>query len=293
MDVDVRPLHDLLLSRISAPEQMLVHDPKTRRDVSHDYLLFERFHSGGGLGEVADVGFSAHPSRLHLVDMSRRYVSLKGASRSEGVLIPHALVAYDPSVDPAVASIDLVSGRGRLLASAHQLLTRSSVQADAEETSELVAVFVSLVERFMLGRQTTAARERAEASLPLVLRNYIRTHLADPGLGPEKLCAAFGVSRAALYRHFEDEGGVGRYLRNRRLDRCFYELAGLPPARGRVSRVAHRWGFHDPTRFNRLFRERFGMPPSACCADDNGGAAMTPPRILFTIQTWLRQLPQG
>lgn len=62
------------------------------------------------------------------------------------------------------------------------------------------------------------------------------------------------MSHAALSRHFEKEGGVAGYIRNRRLDRCFFELAGAKPSRGEVSTVARRWHFADPKHHNRHYR---------------------------------------
>ncbi|MEM9765432.1 MAG: helix-turn-helix domain-containing protein [Pseudomonadota bacterium] len=290
-DVEATVAGELLLSRVSTAEQILIHEPLSRRTVCHEYLLFERFHSGGGLGEVADVGFTAHPTRLHIIDMSRRYVSSKRASQSEGVLISHHMLGYDPSIDPAVATLDIASPRGRLLANAHALLTS---QPDGSEVDDIAAAFVSMVERFMLGRDgSEKVRERATNALPFALRSYIEDSLRDPALTPETLCAAFGVSRSALYRHFESDGGVSRYIRNRRLNRCLLEIAGGPPRRGRIAAVARRWGFDDQNAFLRHFKKRFGVAPSACLA---GVAAPTaapaaPLPLLGTVTAWLEQLP--
>lgn len=291
VDVHAVERNGLLLSQLFSPEQMLIHDPGSRPLVNHAYLLFERFESGSGLADVAGDGFSVRPSQLHVIDMSRRYVSLKQASRSRGVLIPHAMLDYDPSRDPAFVTLDLDSAPGRLLASAHELLAEGlSARDEASVPPEMAPAFVSLVERLMLKRDSPAARERREAALPLTLRNYIGANLADPALSPATLCAAFDLSRTTLYRYFEDEGGVARHIRNRRLDRCFSELAGAEPARGRVSAVARRWGFSDATAFNRLFRARFGVPPSACFAAPHAVAGAQTSLLIQTAQTWLRQL---
>lgn len=291
VDVDGGVINGLLLSRISAPAQMLVHNPKSRPQFSHDFLLFERFESGGGFADVAGDGFAVHPSRLHVIDMSRHYVSMKRASRSRGVLIPHAMLDYDPSQDPSYATVDRASAPGRLLASAHDLLV-GGMSADGPDAAhdEIVPAFVSLVERFVFKRDGAATRERAEVSLRSTLRNYVETHLADDALSPAMLCEAFDVSRTTLYRLFEDEGGVGRYIRNRRLDHCFVELTGPQRTRGRVSAVAQQWGFSDATAFNRLFKKRFGIPPSACLAEPHPQVHAGPSPLIHTVQTWLRHL---
>lgn len=286
--VGLRVSGQFMLSKLSAPEQMLVHDPSERKGVCHDYLLFERFFDGGGLGEIDGISFEAHPLRMHLIDMSRRYVSSKKASRSQGVLIPHHLIAYDPSVDPAFVAIDFASARGRLLATAQMLLF---AETEPDETEDLCSVFMSLIERFMLRRENTdAVRERAAQALPFELRSYIDANLGNAGLNPSSICSAFGISRSVLYRNFEDNGGVARYLRNKRLDRCYLELAGAPPSWGQVSAVAKRWGFRDANTFLRQFKERFGIPPSSCLASDTRAQSDAHAQVNRLATMWLKEL---
>lgn len=57
-DVEATVAGELLLSRVSTAEQILIHEPLSRRSVCHEYLLFERFRSGGGFGEVTKTRFS-------------------------------------------------------------------------------------------------------------------------------------------------------------------------------------------------------------------------------------------
>jgi AraC-like DNA-binding protein len=94
------------------------------------------------------------------------------------------------------------------------------------------------------------------------MRRHLDEHLDNPELGVASLCAAFGASRATIYRGFADEGGVARYVTRRRLERAYRDLAGAPPDRGRVRRVAERWGFACPYHFSRAFRRQFDLWPS-------------------------------
>ncbi len=62
-----------------------------------------------------------------------------------------------------------------------------------------------------------AARRRAETLLEV--------HLHDPGFGPLELARLLGLSRSALYRLFEPDGGVAAFIRDRRLRRLCAALA--------------------------------------------------------------------
>jgi AraC-like DNA-binding protein len=287
--VEVQEGHGLLLTKVAVPAELLVHDPRSRKSICHDFLLFERFFSGGGKAEVGEVPFTVHPSRLHVIDMSRHYVSLKDANASEGVLIPHHMVGYDPSVDPAFASIDIFSGRGQLLEAGHQLM-RARIHAGHEDAAMFVGAFLDLVQRFMLRRDPSTGLADVDVPLPALLRQYIHANLSSPTLSTEALMANFGVSRAVLYRLFEKHGGVMRYIRNCRLERCLFELSSVPATRGSISAVAKRWRFNDPSHFNRLFRQRFGAAPSELIGRPSKDVALMPTEVATVTHGWIADL---
>jgi AraC-like DNA-binding protein len=101
------------------------------------------------------------------------------------------------------------------------------------------------------------------ASLVREIEQFIEQHLADPDLHPESVAAAHFISLRYLHRIFEGRGhSVASWIRSRRLDRCQRDL--LDPILGDlpVSVIASRWGFYDAPHFSRLFRQRYGLPPS-------------------------------
>lgn len=285
------PVGELLTTKLVSPAQVLVHDPAIQKGVCHEYLLFERFYSGGGIGEAGGLEFAVEPSSLHLIDMSRRYVSKKRRSSSQGVLIPHAAIGYVPSECPAVISVKIESPAGRILATTHETLVSAKAARQCEDLSAIAEAFVELVSRLMLDREKPhAATRREDLPRKLVIRSFVADHLGRPELDASYLSSAVGMSRATLYRHFADEGGVTHYIRNRRLDRCFFELAGSAPQRGRIKEVAERWHFNDASHFNRLFRERFGRCPSDWLISKNMPSVDVSVELQHLSRSWLRQL---
>lgn len=290
VDIDINVSNELFLTKLSAPAQMLIHDPAGHNDICHDYLLFERFHLGGGRGEVGDTGFAIAPHCLHLIDMSQRYVTMQKRSRSHGVCIPHAAPGYAQGEEPAFTSLELNTPKGRLLAAVHSELMAAQTHGTEEDAALIGQTFVELVRRLMLGgeQQEDAVRDE-DLPLALLLRDYIAVYLHRPDLDADALTSAFGISRATLYRHFEHDGGVTSCIRNRRLDKCFFELAGAKAERGKVAAVAHRWHFTDATHFNRLFRQRFGMSPSECLSTGVHPGSRAPSDQVRIGQEWLGQ----
>ncbi|MEE2929174.1 MAG: hypothetical protein VX599_00510, partial [Pseudomonadota bacterium] len=58
-----------------------------------------------------------------------------------------------------------------------------------------------------------------------LIRKYIESHLGDQTLLPAQICNLFNLSRATLYRMFEDDGGVRRFIQDRRLHSAIWDLA--------------------------------------------------------------------
>ncbi|QDY79757.1 helix-turn-helix domain-containing protein [Streptomyces qinzhouensis] len=95
------------------------------------------------------------------------------------------------------------------------------------------------------------------------IHEYIRQRLGDPGLTPQAIAHAHGISVRYLYKIFQEQDlAVADWIRRRRLEGCCRDLAH-PELRSRtVQAIAARWGFTDPAQFSRVFRKAFGMTPT-------------------------------
>ena len=110
-----------------------------------------------------------------------------------------------------------------------------------------------------LGEVEPARGALRPGKLRSVVRRYVDGHLAEP-LDVPHLCAALGVSRSALYRAFEREGGVAAFVKRRRLAQLHMLLTD-PADRRPIAEVAALHGFVDTSHFTRLFRRTFGYTP--------------------------------
>ena len=92
----------------------------------------------------------------------------------------------------------------------------------------------------------------------------IEKQLQDPELTASRIARLEGISDRYLQKLFEQNGeSFGHYLRERRLQRARAALVAPGDIRTPVAEVAYNSGFGDAANFNRLFKERFGMPPGA------------------------------
>ncbi|WP_431271888.1 helix-turn-helix domain-containing protein [Dankookia sp. P2] len=115
---------------------------------------------------------------------------------------------------------------------------------------------------------TNLAKER--------VRQAIRRHIGSTRLTPERLAAAAGLSRSALYRLFEAEGGVAAHIRDLRLSLVHAALREPASAGSSIAEIAAAHGFPEPSAFSRAFRQAFGATPGEVRAAGLPGPA--PPR---------------
>jgi len=138
--------------------------------------------------------------------------------------------------------------------------------------SEMTVEFGASIQRSTL-ELTASAFRASEANLARSaaivtatilqeIRVHIRTHLARPGLSPESIAGAFGLSRAQLYRTTESLNGIMNYIRDLRLRRCWKELQDPAFFHVSISEMGFKWGFNDIRTFNRNFKNCYGMTPS-------------------------------
>jgi AraC-like DNA-binding protein len=280
---------DVLLVDVGFTPQRSV---RTRRHAAEsDHFQLQCYRRGGVVGSRGGRPFRLGPDRIGLCDGRCEHEALANES-SEGLslCIPRARIdAALPSDRPTVCWSKGTPG-WLLLAGAARTLRNGVQQWSAAEARDAAEGFIGLLNGLLGGRED---RKPVKRLWLLTIKRYIDAHLHDADLDAATLCRVFGCSRASLYRLFQEHGGVASYLCERRLSRCFAEFAAAPERRGRVRKIAERWGFNDPSHFNRLFKKQFGMLPSEVPADgstNNGQDLGRPNRMAEAIDQWMRAL---
>jgi len=104
-------------------------------------------------------------------------------------------------------------------------------------------------------------RDRQQAQMLDRILQYIDDNLMEPTLFPASIAAAHAISERTLYSLFNGLGvPVSAHVRERRLQQGYRDVMQNPDEP--LARIADRWGFASAAHFSRLFRNRFGMPPS-------------------------------
>ncbi|MPY58582.1 helix-turn-helix domain-containing protein [Streptomyces spongiae] len=194
-------------------------------------------HEYGWAGTGRSVAFTVDIAHLALpVDTVRAAIPLLRHSPVESLLLQHI--------------------RG-LRRHADQLSGNAEAEALAAATIQLTrALIVSVA-----GPDHTR-REVAEETLVTRVLAYLRAHLTEPDLTPQRIARAHGISVRTLYRLCEQGGlSLEKWIILRRLEGARNDLAATEQAHRTIEAIARSWGFTHPSHFSRRFRQTYGTSP--------------------------------
>ena len=218
-------------------------------------------------GTARAAAFHAAAGALLLLDAAQPASVLLEGGRSLQLILPRAVAEeqlghvrqlHGTVVAPARAA--LLLGHLLRLREALPLLTVAQRPRLARTVTDLLAL--ALDDPATVRTPAAAASSAPPAAALASAKGEIEARLGVPSLGVAWLCQRLHISRSALFRLFEADGGVEAFIRRRRLEQVHAAL--LDPANtDRVGQLAERWGFGDASHLTRLFRRHYGVTPGA------------------------------
>ena len=284
-------VHDVIAYHLRYDAHVIIRTPAQVATGLSDGISVQLFRRGSIKGAVGDVDLYAAPDRIVLQDLAHPFSVWTDDSEVIGVIVPRARIACHDWIRARAPVITwrIDSPTGRLLASALTTLWSELPRAEMSKGPVLARSFVGLLNGIL--QPSREHEDDVRRALNVAIRQYIAGHLDDLALDVDTLRRQFFCSRATLYRLFEGDGGVLRYIRDARLRACMHDLALPSITRKQIALVATRWGFENPSHFNRLFKRSFGVVPSAV------GSLTLPaserPRTRYhseTLNSWVMEL---
>ena len=235
-------------------------------------VSISRVHSGYSTMDFELKSFVLRPGQILINDHLQSYRGSQHEAIGETIYIPRALLGLPEVSATGPIIVDEDSILGETLGQEMTRFFDSPPNSDFDGDALLHATTSIIVQnRHPVSERAGWWRARNE-----IIRKYIESNLGDQTLLPSKICNVFNLSRATLYRMFEADGGVRRYIQDRRLHVAIWDLADGGIKRGRLTHVAEKWGFSSNANFNRAVKQAFSMPPGALFAE---GAYVPPARF--------------
>jgi AraC-like DNA-binding protein len=230
-----------------------------------DHFLLNLCVDGGVQGALGGGKVLLRPGDLGILDLGQTLSAQSIGTSFYSLSIPRAklnsMLPASSELHGAVLRRD--NALGMMLADQMATLRRRLPDLTIADGLQVSGALLDLVAACF--RPTAESLNRARAPLESarlqLIKRYIEQHLAAE-LWPDQIAANFAMSRATLYRLFAPLGGVGAYVRERRLARAYAAL--LDPANHRrpIYDIAFDCGFGSEAHFSRAFRRRFGLSPS-------------------------------
>ena len=199
--------------------------------------------------------FTMRPGAMVLLKLDEPFFAADGAShkRFTNVHLPvDTLRAMVPDADDLVGCELEPGGALSLAMDYSDLLLRHSAAAD-EAGMAIAAHLLDLAAIGLGARSDIAAAARR--------RGLLETRFHEPDFSAQKLAAAAGLSERYVNELlFEAGASFTTRLNELRLRKAADLLAHRE---GRISDIAFACGFNDLSYFNRCFRRRFGLTPTA------------------------------
>lgn len=254
-------LDEFGLSHVKAPALTALRDTALLRSNPIDHWVITLGHrrtlgSGGGL--TLDVPASVP----YVASLGRELVSQRSSDERLQLYLPRdSFRDLAPLLDAAQAQA-LDTPMGRLLGDYIGLLQRSFGELEAADMPRLTNAV-----RAMVAACTAPSADRIDLASSQInvtrrekVRQFIDQNLREPTLDATLLCRAVGMSRTQLYRLFQDDGGVARYIRHRRLLRGYADLSNTANGAS-INAIADALCFEDASSFSRAFKQEFGLNP--------------------------------
>jgi AraC-like DNA-binding protein len=263
--ITLSPIGEAAVFSAACDGVRLVRDARAASTGFDDIVAIAVHGTGTARHATTDGQRLVRAGELMMVDLTRPFeFAWDGHGSSSALQLPRALLGL--SVD------DVHRAGGRLtqsplydLVRGHlRWLTQSAEPIDGSQVSSLVASSTALLIRALLTDVSGREKDRddvTEDTLVAQVREYIRVHLHEPDLGPDRIASALAVSRRQLFRVCRTaELSIEQHIIDLRLRGARSQLAD-PTRAATVASVAANWGFKDADHFTRRFRSEFGVSP--------------------------------
>lgn len=224
-------------------------------------VSIHRYLSGRVLGSAGDLTIDKPCGEVFLTDQALQIELVQTPLLAQSIFIPKHLIGYDSDLHDPFIRFSNNRVVGDLINAEMDRLYAALFFAPELAQSAFRRLTACIKVAIRSPDQDGDVRARARDAMADGICKFIELHLDSPDLSVTTILKNFGVSRASLYRMFEDKGGVREFISDRRLNRAIVEIVQSPQERGIITAAAEKWGFSSNPNFYRAVKRKFGVSP--------------------------------
>jgi AraC family transcriptional regulator, positive regulator of tynA and feaB len=222
-------------------------------------------------GHIANL----EPGGFVFLSTSRPFGAALSAVNPHGAFSAFLVRISGPLLREKVPHIDhycgransIMPGAGQIMQSLFELAITDGAALTGEQRGRfgdmLLAAVVNVAAEVPDLTVQQPQRLSAHAQLRQQAMEYIHHHLSNPELDSRLIAAHCRISVRHLQAAFAASvTTVEAYIRESRLLQCRVSLKHPQLRNSAVIQIAMQWGFNDPAYFSRIYKARFGKPPS-------------------------------
>jgi AraC-like DNA-binding protein len=209
------------------------------------------------------------PGDFTICTTARPYeMTLPVPNRRLVIGIPDGLMRRHLACPDDIVAVRMSGTRGMTGLLSNFIKSLWACHSDAVDPAVALRMSYTLLDLIAAAYSVTPHARHEQSSLVAAHRvriiSYIEAHLVDPDLNPTSVAQACKITARYLHHLFTAESETfTQYIQRRRLEECARALIAAP-VRGRlVTEIAFDHGFNSLTHFGRVFRNQYGLTPSA------------------------------
>ena len=240
-----------------------VRRSKAQAENGAQLVFVKRYFGGMVRGHSNGFNIDRAPGSVYIFDQASQVECLQFPTTVEGFFIRKSHLGFDPDRHPPLIGIHQSNPLGGVIFGLFDRIFGGLEDNDTYQKEDFAQLIACL--RVAIGTDDERAdiRRTARQALMRRIQAYIEHNIGSLDLSVTDILRTFGVSRASLYRMFEESGGVREYISNRRLYRAILDLTNRPVLRGDIAKTAETWGFSSDANFSRAVRRQLGVAPGS------------------------------
>ena len=266
-EIDANMFGSIMLARTRTLQQRWERSPRLMARDGMDHYMIQLYEKGDMLWETKTGTRSFPTDGLVIFDLAQPAVSRTNNFANISLLIPRSMLedqltsADDQHLRVLTGEEPMVQLLRDHMSSLKALSSRMTARQGAEIAPATVGLAAACLNAAASPDRPNQASGVAFAKLTRA-RRHIEARLDDPDLSVDLICRNLGMSRTKLYELFDSFGGIGTYIRDRRLRQALVALADQTRAHHSTYDIALAAGYSSDAAFVRAFRRRYGVTPN-------------------------------
>ena len=264
---DIGPSNGLIRSRDT---NMHIHrSPRELRMDGRELFSLSFQHRGTSLLFEEDGPLAVPKGALNLNNLARPHeLGYHGEADCSAFLFSHQQMGLPLSIVDVAAqrleSSPLYSMVRGHIAGVCAIAEAEQLPPELDTVAELGSATVQLIRALVASTipENAQARDVVVETKFVAVVTYLRQHLRDPSLTPQRVATANRISVRQLYKLWSTEAmSLNDWVLFERLEASRTELATPGLLHLTIEVIARRCGFSDASHFSRRFRQAYGMTP--------------------------------